>query len=222
MNLATLDIYLGDEVLDVGSGNQPTPMSTVLLDLYLRDDSHRSEHPLKLDERPFINASVEYLPFKDKAFDYVIASHVLEHVDDPVRACKEIQRVGKRGYVECPSPFLEQGYWVATDGKSHWEKHKWYCWNPSQSVRAAEKREISRKLIFQRKNPKDFDDDSRFGHVIRLMLQDIRAHFSKDGTDNERVNWIMGQFTPSLHATILHWEGNFEVEVRECEGGLDR
>jgi len=216
MNMATLDIYIGDEVLDVGSGNNPTSISTVLLDLYLKDDSHRSEHPLKLDEqRPFVNASVEYLPFRDKAFDYVIANHVLEHVDDPKKACMELQRVARKGYIETPSPFLEQGYWVATDGKSHWEKHKWYVWNPSQSVHAAYTREIGRKLIFERKNPKRFDDESRFGHIIRLMMEDVRAHFSKNQTNNEYINRIMGMFTPNIHATIFHWEDGFEVEVRE-------
>ncbi len=200
-------------MLDIGSGNQPCRFATVLADMNVDDNRQRSDHGLKRDDRPFYQCNVESLPFKDKQFDYVIASHVMEHVNDPRKACMELQRVARKGYIETPSPFLEQGYWVATDGKSHWEWHQWYAWNPSQSVHAAHTREIGKKLIFQREDPKQFDDSVRHSHLMRLMMQDIRAHFSKDGTNNDYVNKIMAMFTPNTHATILHWQDSFEVEV---------
>ena len=43
------------------------------------------------------------LPFKDKEFDYVILSHVLEHVPEPFNLKKEIERIGKAGYIELPT-----------------------------------------------------------------------------------------------------------------------
>jgi hypothetical protein len=45
---------------------------------------------------------------------------VLEHVDDPRRACAELVRVGKRGYVETPS--------LMTDVLFCWAKgmHRWF------------------------------------------------------------------------------------------------
>ena len=43
------------------------------------------------------------LPFKDKEFDYVICAHVIEHVDDPIFFKKEIERIGKSGYIELPT-----------------------------------------------------------------------------------------------------------------------
>lgn len=46
-------------------------------------------------------------PFPDKHFDFVICSHTLEDVRDPIRVCEEISRVGKAGYIETPSPLLE-------------------------------------------------------------------------------------------------------------------
>lgn len=55
------------------------------------------------DERPFIRCSVEKTPFKNKEFDFVYCSHVLEHAKDPGRACDEIMRIGKRGYIETPT-----------------------------------------------------------------------------------------------------------------------
>ena len=43
------------------------------------------------------------LPFNDKEFDYVICAHVIEHVNDPIFFKKEIERIGKSGYIELPT-----------------------------------------------------------------------------------------------------------------------
>jgi ubiquinone/menaquinone biosynthesis C-methylase UbiE len=43
------------------------------------------------------------LPFKDNEFDYIIASHVVEHVEDISYFLNELSRVGKRGYIEVPT-----------------------------------------------------------------------------------------------------------------------
>ena len=43
------------------------------------------------------------MPFKDNFFDFVIASHVIEHVKDIDFFIKEIQRVAPRGYIELPT-----------------------------------------------------------------------------------------------------------------------
>ena len=45
----------------------------------------------------------EKLPFKDKEFDFVIASHVVEHVEDISYFLSELSRVGKKGYIEVPT-----------------------------------------------------------------------------------------------------------------------
>ena len=51
---------------------------------------------------------VEDLPFRDHAFDFVIASHVLEHSARPERFLAELQRVARAGYIETPDAFMER------------------------------------------------------------------------------------------------------------------
>lgn len=93
-------------VLEVGSGGNPYPRANVLLDAY---EMTRERHwaPLAAD-RPTVLGFVENLPFKDQAFDFVIAAHVLEHSASPDLFLHELQRVAKAGYIEVPDAFLER------------------------------------------------------------------------------------------------------------------
>jgi len=47
------------------------------------------------------------LPFKDKEFDYVILSHVLEHVPNIFEFTKEVERIAKAGYIELPTKLAD-------------------------------------------------------------------------------------------------------------------
>ncbi len=47
------------------------------------------------------------LPFKDKEFDYVILSHVLEHVSNINEFSKEVERIAKAGYIELPTKLAD-------------------------------------------------------------------------------------------------------------------
>lgn len=93
-------------VLEVGSGGKPYPRADVLLDAY-ESTRERNWAPLKAD-RPTVLGFVEQLPFRDKAFDFVIASHVLEHSADPEQFIAELQRVAKAGYIEVPDALFER------------------------------------------------------------------------------------------------------------------
>ena len=95
-----------DLVLEVGSGGNPYARANILLDAY---EETRERHwvPLKAD-RPMVLGFVEKLPFKDKSFDFVIASHVLEHSAQPEKFLAELQRVAKAGYIEVPDAFMER------------------------------------------------------------------------------------------------------------------
>lgn len=113
------NIKPADRVLDIGSGGNPFPYATVLVDRFLEASRHRYE-PFVTAGKPLLIADIQHLPFRDKCFDFVYCSHLLEHVDSPVQACKEIMRVGKRGYVETPA--------FGKDALFAWAKnmHKWH------------------------------------------------------------------------------------------------
>jgi 2-polyprenyl-3-methyl-5-hydroxy-6-metoxy-1,4-benzoquinol methylase len=93
----------GESVLDIGSGQDPFPLATHLADLYPAETSHRQSVPLVRDARPFTECGIENLPFQSQEFDFIYASHILEHVMDPGQACRELMRVGRRGYIETPT-----------------------------------------------------------------------------------------------------------------------
>lgn len=93
-------------VLEVGSGANPYFRANVLCDAY-EETQERYFAPLVRD-RPIVLAFAERLPFKDDSFDFIIASHVLEHSTEPEKFFAEIQRVGKAGYIEVPDAFMER------------------------------------------------------------------------------------------------------------------
>jgi len=93
-------------VLEVGSGGNPYFRSNVLIDAYL--DTRERHYEKLVADRPTVLGYVEELPFKDDSFDFVIASHVLEHSKDPEKFLSEIQRVARGGYIEVPDAFFER------------------------------------------------------------------------------------------------------------------
>ena len=91
---------------DFGCGHFANKYANVLVDQFCSFDeqrgglklkkqiSGRTCHDVNLNEFPY--------PFADKEFDFLICSHVLEHLDDPVHACVEFSRIAKAGYIEVP------------------------------------------------------------------------------------------------------------------------
>lgn len=97
-----------DKVLDVGGGHNPFSRADNIIDSDLTDGNHRDGRgiPPVFKDR-YMKGDLHSLPFEDKTFDFIFCSHVLEHVSDPETACRELMRVGKRGYIETPRKWTE-------------------------------------------------------------------------------------------------------------------
>ena len=74
--------------LDTLNVDRTSDMDTV----YKREELECAGVAMAVD----VVAEGDDLPFPDEAFDFVLASHVLEHLPDPIRALKEWRRVARR------------------------------------------------------------------------------------------------------------------------------
>jgi len=89
----------------------------------------------------------DQFPFPDDTFDVVVASHVIEHMQDPVAFFRELARVTKCGgkiFIEAPSEqsALRRGMWFAFDemrSLSFWDDptHLGRPWPPQALYRLA-------------------------------------------------------------------------------------
>ncbi|MBF0099620.1 MAG: class I SAM-dependent methyltransferase [Desulfobacterales bacterium] len=104
-----LQIQPHERVLDIGGGHNPVTFAHVVLDIDFNTGIHRDGTSLSIDkiQHDYVQGDVMDLPFADKSFDVVICLHVLEHTSDPQKACEEMMRVAKRGYVEVPRKWTE-------------------------------------------------------------------------------------------------------------------
>jgi hypothetical protein len=126
-------IRAGDRVLDVGPGSQPHPAAHVYLERRFDSDAEAQAQSGGMAPRHRRGRTVLYdggrFPFADHAFDYVVCSHVLEHVpaaELPIFVA-ELQRVAGRGYLEFPTVFYELFNWS--------ECHQWLLFYSGTEIR---------------------------------------------------------------------------------------
>jgi SAM-dependent methyltransferase len=102
-----------DRVLEVGPGATPYPGSHVFLEKRFAEfEAFRQRGGLPAIElnRPVIYYDGDAFPFRDREFDYVVCSHVFEHVENPEKFLQELGRVAPRGYIEFPTVYYEYLY----------------------------------------------------------------------------------------------------------------
>lgn len=181
----------GVRVLDVGSGGDPFPYATVLVDRYLEPTRHRTD-AFRRRDLPVVIADIHALPFAAQTFDYVMCSHVLEHVDDPVRACAELQRSARAGFIETPT--------LLKDALFAWAKgmHRWHILA------------IGQRLIFF-----EYDDRQLLGirslawhnMIFGPAYHPLQAAFR----DNQDIFNVMREWTGGFEVCVMRLDGTVQM-----------
>jgi hypothetical protein len=187
--------YFSRRVLEIGPGHNPFAGVTHLLERNIADGRERGGHALVVPTAArLILGEATLLPFAGASFDFVYASHILEHVEAPEAACREIMRVGRAGYIETPSPFLEQGLALRDETcPDHWF-HRWFVFSPSP-----------RLLVFE---PKSLEEVGRFCSCADGQF--LREFY--DALDFRQAQHF---FRRSAKTTVFYWKTSFRVEARD-------
>ncbi len=83
------------QILDIGCGYSANEFATTICDVQDLSNFYKNKSFVKLENKK--------LPFNDDQFDFVIASHVMEHVEDLEFFIGELERISKKGYIELPT-----------------------------------------------------------------------------------------------------------------------
>jgi SAM-dependent methyltransferase/predicted O-methyltransferase YrrM len=186
-------ILPGDKVLDIGSGHLPFPLATHLADVTL--DNHtfgRAGVPFKhIDGKPVYECSVEKMPFADREFDFVYCSHVIEHVAYPEKACRELMRVGRRGYIETPTKGKD--IFLNSAAASHHTRY------------------------FELYDGKLICSEYTEQEIIGLQSDILQRMHSAPQTQREKAFAALIWLKADLVNTMFLWEGSFEFELRSSK-----
>ena len=103
-------------ILDIGCNRDAVKYAQTVADIQNLSDFYKNK------DKDFVLIENKNLPFKDNQFDFIYASHVIEHVDDVSYFIKELQRISKQGYIELPS-MLEDNIVLS---ENNTKDHKWF------------------------------------------------------------------------------------------------
>jgi hypothetical protein len=183
-------------VLDVGGWAAPLERADWVIDLLPHETRGLYGHSDPARERfsadTWIQRDIcdrEPWPFADDSFDFVVCAHTLEDLRDPVFVCAEIARVGKAGYVECPSWRAELGYGIngPWTGYSH---HRWL-------VRCDQQRaEVEFFFKF---------------HLVHADPYHLPPH---RGPEAERMTWLWWEGSFAAHERIVTEPAALDAELR--------
>jgi len=137
-----MHIKQSDNVLHISFEDEPFERSNVLCGQF---------NKRQIGNKPFkqLERDVTILPFKDKQFDVIYCSHLLQFVDHPVEIFEEIRRISRACYVKEYSEFAEILF--------GWPNHQWVISIEGDNV------------VISRKNPGRYH---KFGPLFHTLYQD--------------------------------------------------
>lgn len=199
--IMTWDIFDGERVLDVGSGGWPFSKATHLADMYMGETTHRAE-AMQRDERPVVCLDIHQMPFEEKTWDFIFCSHVLEHLDRPGDAIRELTRVARRGYIEVPTR-LSDTMLNFTRLTNH---HRWHGLILGETLVLMEWKDQERR---------DMGSDDFY----RLLMSRYHNTFQKYFEDNWDMFYAMLPWRDEIPFVIIDKDGRV---IDRHDGARDR
>ena len=159
-------------ILDIGCGYNANKFAKVICDV--QDLSNHYQ------DKKFIRLTEKKLPFKDKEFDFVVASHVMEHVEDIDFFIKELERVSKKGYIELPTMFEDN---LVFENK---KDHLWHMdFDDVENKLLISKKVLYFEPVLTVSTIKRLNDVFRTSLVLELFWEDIIDYkINKDEKNN--------------------------------------
>lgn len=132
-------------------------------------------------------------PFADKSIDWVICSHTLEDIRDPLWVCQEMMRIGRRGYIEVPSRATESSRGASHPRIAGLTHHRWLI-----DIDMA-----GQDISFLMKP-----------HLIHAHWRfSLSAGYARSLSDAGRVQWLWWEDRFTCHEVTIHGEENWAAEL---------
>ena len=162
------------KILDIGCNRDAVKYAQTVADIQNLSDFYKNEN------KDFVLIESKNLPFEDNQFDFIYASHVIEHVDDVSYFIKELQRISKQGYIELPS-MLEDNIVLS---ENNILDHKWFFqFDDVRNVLLAEKK---RQLI---------EPFITHGVLFGSLRKNFRSSLVLELLWKEEINYEFKEFT---------------------------
>ena len=159
------------KVLDIGCGYTANKNANTIADIQDLSKFYK--------DRNFVKITNDKLPFKDKEFDFVISSHVIEHVDNFEFFIKELERISSKGYIELPTRFADN--LIFENKNDHiW----WFIFDDANNQLIASKKNQLIEPFLNVSTGKIFEKSFRESFVLELMWNDSIEYKIDDSIRN--------------------------------------
>jgi len=156
------------KILDIGCGYTANKYATVIADIQDLSNFYKDKNFVKIKDKK--------LPFRNNEFDFVISSHVIEHVEDFEFFLKELERISVKGYIELPSRLGDN--LVFENEKDHiW----WFTYDDVNNQIVASKKNQLIDPFITVSTAKMFENVFRESLVLELVWED-KINYKIDDT----------------------------------------
>ncbi len=195
----------GDVVLDIGGWARPFNRANYVIDQESYETRGHYGLPAQGGQREHFSSATwirrdlctrEPYPFADKSIDFVICSHTLEDLRDPLWVCSEIVRIGRAGYLEVPSRIAESSRGIEP-GQVGWSHHRWLI----DFIPAAGAAPAAARFMM------------KYHKIHSHWRLSLPPRFLRRLPPEGHVQWLFWDDTFQFSETIVHGAPNIEAEL---------